>query len=476
VSLPRELEERLRQLERETERLRERVHELEQKNVELTRQNARLRELLEKSRREGKRQAAPFSKGGPKADPKRPGRKPGARYGPKSRRPIPKHVDEVLEAKLPARCEHCGGKLQQLGVRAQYQTDLPPIRPHVTRFDVAVGRCRRCGRAAQGRHPKQTSNALGAAASQLGPRALAVAAELHTCFGLPLGKVSRLFETVFDLPVTRGGLCLALHRVGRAAAPTRQALMAKVRGSPVAASDETGWKVGGWLQWLWAVVTPDITVYSIQPGRGFEEAARILGEDYGGILLRDGWAPYRQFVHAGHQSCLTHLLRRCHENLETAKRGAARLPHAVRRVLQDALALRDRRDERQLSIHGLAVATGRLGARMDRLLAWRPSDDENRKLLKHLRNERSALFTFLLHPEVEATNWWGEQAIRPAVVTRKVCGGNRTWRGAHTQERLMTVHRTCHQQHVDFHALIVNLLRSPVPVVARQLLIPAGAR
>jgi transposase len=201
-----------------------------------------------------------------------------------------------------------------------------------------------------------------------------------------------------------------------------------------------------------------------------------LGEDYGGILLRDGWAPYRQFVHAGHQSCLTHLLRRCHENLETAKRGAARLPHAVRRVLQDALALRDRRDERQLSIHGLAVATGRLGARMDRLLAWRPSDDENRKLLKHLRNERSALFTFLLHPEVEATNWWGEQAIRPAVVTRKVCGGNRTWRGAHTQERLMTVHRTCHQQHVDFHALIVNLLRSPVPVVARQLLIPAGAR
>jgi transposase len=326
----------------------------------------------------------------------------------------------------------------------------------------------------QGRHPKQTSNALGAAASQLGPRALAVAADLHTCLGLPLGKVSRLFETVFGLSITRGGLCLALHRVGRAAAPTRQALMVAVRGSPVVASDETGWKVGGWLQWLWAIVTPRITVYAIQPGRGFEEAARILGDDYAGILLRDGWAPYRQFVRAGHQSCLTHLLRRCHENLETAQRGAARLPHAVQRVLQDALELRDRRDEGQLSEHGLAVAAGRLAARMDRLLAWRPSDDENRKLVKHLRNERPALFTFLRRPEVEPTNWWGEQAIRPAVVTRKVCGGNRTWLGAQTQETLMSVHRTCHQQSLNFHTLIENLLRSPIPVVAHQLLQPAN--
>src|SRR5439155_19524896 len=43
------------------------------------------------------------------------------------------------------------------------------------------------------------------------------------------------------------------------------------------------------------------------------------------------------------------------------------------------------------------------------------------------------LCTFLCPPEVEPTNWWREEAIRPAVVTRKVCGGNRTWHGSHTQ-------------------------------------------
>ena len=47
------------------------------------------------------------------------------------------------------------------------------------------------------------------------------------------------------------------------------------------------------------------------------------------------------------------------------------------------------------------------------------------------------------HPEVEPTNWAGEQAIRPAVVNRKVWGGNRTWAGARAQEVLMSVLETC---------------------------------
>ena len=47
------------------------------------------------------------------------------------------------------------------------------------------------------------------------------------------------------------------------------------------------------------------------------------------------------------------------------------------------------------------------------------------------------------HPEVEPTNWEAEQAIRPAVVNRKVWGGNRTWAGARAQEVLTSVLETC---------------------------------
>jgi len=74
------------------------------------------------------------------------------------------------------------------------------------------------------------------------------------------------------------------------------------------------------------------------------------------------------------------------------------------------------------------------------------SPTTKRKLAKHLYAEERALFTFLTHDGVDATNWRAEQAIRPAVVNRKVWGGNRTWRGAATQARMMSLIRTARPQ------------------------------
>jgi transposase len=95
----------------------------------------------------------------------------------------------------------------------------------------------------------------------------------------------------------------------------------------------------------------------------------------------------------------------------------------------------------------------------------------NRRLLNHLARERDALFTFLHGPGVEATNWRAEQAIRPAVVTRKAWGGNRTWAGAATWQALTSVVRTASQQGRDPLDLLARLLRAPDPIVA-NLAIP----
>jgi transposase len=161
-----------------------------------------------------------------------------------------------------------------------------------------------------------------------------------------------------------------------------------------------------------------------------------------------------------------HLIRRCKLNLETAERGTARLPHAILRILQRALRLRDHWLDHPPTPHGRATHAGLLAAAMDPLLAWNPVDDENRKLVKHLRHERDALFTFLRNPSVPASNWWGEQAIRPAVVTRKVWGGNRTPSGAVTQQIIASVLRTSRQQAVDPCTILEDVLCSPRPRVA----------
>jgi len=450
---------------RENEALRQQVEKLRKQNEAQKQENARLRDSLSGAQRANKRQAAPFSKGPPKTNPRRPGRKPGKHYGVKARRPIPNHFDESYEAPIGPRCPHCGGQeLKQTGVMEQYEEDIPPVRPRIRRFRIHVGRCLGCGRRVQGRHPVQTSDALGAACVHLGPRAKALAADLNKHVGTSFGKVRTIFRVAFGLSITRGGLSQALDRVASALAPTYDALVEQIHNASVVAADETGWKVGGRLRWLWVFVTPTLTVYRIMDGRGWEEACTVLGADFGGSLLRDGWAPYRRFEQATHQTCVGgHLIRRCKENLETAKRGTARLPHAILRILQRSLRLRDHWVEHPPTPHGRATHVGIITADMDRFLAWRPADDENRKLVKHLINERDALFTFLKDPNVPASNWWGEQAIRPAVVTRKIWGGNRTNHGAATQQIIASVLRTCDQQSVDPYTVIEELLRCPVP-------------
>ena len=421
------------------------------------------------ARRRANRQAAPFSRGLPKPHPDRPGRKPGAAYGRRGHRRPPPRVDVTHDAPLPAHCPDCGGAVRRRGVVSQYQEDLPVQRPVVHEFRIAVGHCTQCRRRVQGRHPLQTSNALGAAAVQLGPQAVALAVILNKQCGLSFGRIRQLLCDRFGLTVTRGGLVHAVHRAARQAQPTYAALCATVRGSPVVTPDETGWKVGGHPYWLWAFATADTTTYAIEDGRGFAQAARMLGADYAGVLQRDGWAPYRQFVHAAHQTCLAHLLRRC----RTMMLDHPYHPFApqVQALLQAGLATRDRHAAGVVSGHGLAVARGAYVNRLGRLLDRRPSRlADARRFATHLTAEYEAVFSFLFDPALDATNWRAEHALRPAVITRKMCGGgNRTPRGARSQQVLASLLRTAQQRGLDTTALLVTALQAPRPVVLDAL-------
>ena len=115
----------------------------------------------------------------------------------------------------------------------------------------------------QGRHPLQTSDALGAASAQLGAQALAFVVILNKQLGLSFGKIATLLRQQYALTVTRSGLVHAVHRAARVAQPTYASLCTQIRGSPVVTPDETGWKVAGHLHWLWTATTPTTTVYAI---------------------------------------------------------------------------------------------------------------------------------------------------------------------------------------------------------------------
>jgi transposase len=458
------LKRELDRAQQELERLRKQSERLQKDNERLKQETERLRRELEAALRASKRQAAPHSRGIPKADPLRPGRKPGHRYGRQACRAIPARVDERIAVPLPPRCPHCGGGVEPERCETQHQEEIVR-RTVVRRFDIAVGRCRNCQRRVQGRHPLQTSDAVGVGNVQLGPEALTLAAILNKQMGLSLGHTRQVLSYGFGLEVSRGGLYRALARMAGRAEPTYDGLVETARQAPVNGMDETGWKVGGRLQWLHVAVSAQVTVYAILPGRGYEQSVVILGAEYDGFLIHDGWAPYYRFQFALHQSCLAHLLKRCREMAQLASPAALAFPRAVERLLQTGLELRDRHARGEMSEHGIRTAAGKLEARLDRMLETQRRNPANRRLARHLEHEQLWLFTFLHCFGLDATNNAAERAIRGMVIARKVWGGNRTWEGARTQQILVSVLRTCWQQGKDAFTRCVRLLRAPRTVI-----------
>src|SRR5215469_16329285 len=454
-----ELRNEIEQLRRGEKQWEQREKQLEQERERLRQENEKLKRQLEEAQRANKRQAAPFSRGTRKANPRTPGRKSGSAYGQRHSKAVPSKVDEVIAVPPPEQCE-CGGSLQVEKIESQYQQEI--VRTTFwRRFDIAICRCQKCHKRVQGRDPRQTSDALGAAAVQLGPDALALAVQMNKGLGMPHADVAAVLQDGFHLQVNRSTICRAVDRVARRGEATWHALRNAAQRSMVNGIDETGWNVAAQLRWLWVVVSEQVTICDILPGRGFEEASSLLGADYEGWLNHDGWAVYYKFLCAGHQSCISHLIRRCRDMLEVCSPAAAHFPQAVKTILGKGLALRDRYNRGELSTHGLWAATGRLEAELDRLLERSYRDPANLRLAKHLRRERPYLFTFLYCPGLDATNNVSERAIRALIVARKNWGGNRTDKGARAQAVLSSILATARQQGKNPLDVLIELLVSP---------------
>ena len=394
----------------------------------------------------GKRQAAPFRKGPPKPDPKTPGRKAGEAHGTHGHRPPPppERIDECHEAALPDACPHCHGRLVESEVAEQFQTEIPR-RPIVRKFRVHIGHCTGCGRRVQGRHDLQTSDALGAAASQIGPEAQAAATLLHTRAGLSHGKVTAVFDALFGIDLSRGASAQIGLRAATRLEPDYRILLDDLRNSERIAADETGWRIGGQPAWLHVWVGDRATAYGIDSQRGAAVLERVIGADWDGILSHDGFASYGRFTEAVHQQCTGHVLRRAGVAGDGDAGGGA-FPAAGDRLVHGGHSRAEPLPAGRGVAGGVAGAAGRIRRPLTGVGASVPLGGgvrtageafvESWRGVVCLR-ERSVHRGDHLEGGASASAGGGE----PQGVGRQPHGG-----GAHAQGVLTSVLETCHRQ------------------------------
>ena len=424
---------------------------LVRENTELREQNAALRAELERLRRRGQRQAAPFSKETRVAKPKRAGRKAGQGVFRNRAAPEAALLTEppTEVAVLEPVCPRCGGALVADGEDVASVTDLPERpQPVVRQYRVAICRCELCGTRVRGRHPELAPNQYGATAHRVGPRLLAAGQVLHYTGGVPLQRVPGVLRELTGASVTEGALVRDAQR--RAAANgsvghTYAGLRAKVREAERVHTDDTGWRVGGKSSQLMVFETDVATVYQVRARHRNEEVREVVPADYDGVLCTDRGRSYdaAALAEVKQQKCCSHLQRSITGVLETKWGRGRSLGLDLRRLFKEAAALWHSYHAGTAPDYEAQVVA--LEARLTALLTPRTlPDPDNQRLLDEFgrHHARGNLLRFLHDPRIEPTNNRAERALRPAVIARKVSQCSKNERGAETFAAFASVTRT----------------------------------
>jgi transposase len=373
---------------------------------------------------------------------------PGAKPGHPGHRQALLAPTEVIEV-TPDVCV-CGQ--QEFPATTPYHThqviELPEIRMAVTHVVLHEVQCPGCGRLLKAALPAEYRYGYG-------PRFTALIGELSGSQRDSRSAVQEFCTSVLGVPISRGAIQRAVDRVSEAITPYYEAIAEKARGVPVNYIDETAWYQHGVLAWLWVMVNTTVAFFMVQASRS-QAAFEALVERWAGILVSDGYAVYRQWLH-GRQACLAHLIRRARG---LSERKEPELAKFGRRVMLEIQRL----------VHW-ATAPPTSGevqtwyARMVHLIdQYRRRQDEAGTFARTLDREMRALWTFVVEEGVEPTNNRAERALRFAVLWRKIMQGTYNEKGDRWVERILSVRETCRLRGQSTFPALVEAVRYPALV------------
>jgi len=317
--------------------------------------------------------------------------------------------------------------------------ELQEIKSTVSHVSLYRGRCQVCGKTAKAHIPHEVRTGFG-------PRISALVAELAAIHGNSRRAVQDFLHSVVGIPVSQGAIQNILDRVSLAIAPHYEAIGDAVRAAPVNHVDETTWKRGKTLEWLWLMCNSAAAFFMLHSKRS-TAAFRALIKDWQGILVSDGYVVYQRWAY-GRQSCLAHLIREAKGLSERNNPALAR---------PGAWALKELRLLCRMAKKRPSVGQWNMFyARLIRLIGlYREEATEAGQFVRRLQREIDCLWLFLKENGVAHTNNHAERTLRFAVLWRKRSFGTKVEKGNSFVERILSLRHTCRlQDRRTFPALV----------------------
>lgn len=357
----------------------------------------------------------------------RSGKKPGAQTGHEGSMLEMTDQPDIIIKHVPQFCQCCGmdvSELKEEFIDKRQVIDLPEIKPEYTEHRIYGKKCS-CGYITKCNFPEDVKTII-----QYGHRIESAISYFYARQFIPNLRMKEIFNHVFNIPISEGGINYLLKRFTSKAKPFYEIIRQILEKAKRVGSDETGANINGKNGWFWVWQNIYLTYIQFSLNRGTDTINKVFPNGLiNAILNSDRWASQLQTTVKGNQLCTSHLQRDAKYLVELyGSIWASKL----KALLTQAVKLKDR----LLPIDFLKGIPERdqIEMELDSLL-WEEIDEKHKKartFQKKLTKQRNSILTFLYNPDVPPDNNGSERAIRNVKVKQKVSGYFKSSEGAQT--------------------------------------------
>jgi transposase len=352
-------------------------------------------------------------------------------------------------------CEHCCSPLDArsaIGVEKRQVFDLPEHPLLVTEHQASAYRCKHCRGVTKAAFPEGVVSA-----AQYGERFKAAAVYLNVQQLIPEDRTAQTMSDIFGAPrVCSASIVAWVGAKAEELTPVYERIGERVAAEKVRHLDETGYRIGGKLQWLHTTSSLCFTFY-----RAGEKRGDIPRNLKGGVVVHDHFKPYNALLDVYHAFCNAHILRELEALIEFEKEPWAELMRTLLREANEAVCAARAAGERELPPEEVKAfverywAAVRMGLDFHRGLPALETKSKTRgrrkqraghNLLDRLKKFKTETLRFLTDFDVPFTNNLAEQDLRMMKVKMKISGCFRTLEGARIFALLRSVVSTARKQ------------------------------
>jgi transposase len=440
--------------------------------TEIGRLTARVAELEAKLGKNATNSSKPPSTTHPHDKPprskKRSRRQPGGQPGhaKHERDLVPTDQCQDVVPCVPTACRRCGRALTGTDPEPlRHQVwEIPDIQPLITEYQQHRLTCS-CGCSTCGALP------AGVPTGQAGPRLIAFAGLLMACFRQSKRRAAQFLSMILQQPASAGWMVALQNRAADAVQPAYDELAPQLPTEPVLLIDESPTKQGQAKAWVWTFVAATFTFFACRTSRAAEVPLQLLGACYAGVINCDRARMYWAFGRL--QWCWAHLKRDFQALIDSPCTIRKRLGYDLIRETKKLFALWQKVRDGTISRRSFRRQMKPIRARVEEYLLRGYFDARVSGFCKELWEHRERLWTFVDVEGVEPTNNGAEQALRHAVIWRKLSFGTQSASGSRFVERLLTVIETCRRQRRNVFTWLVEAVQADLNGQPAPSLLPA---